>query len=63
MSSRKTLNPLPPYKTDEELANEFSTYFLDKIEKIRSKLTAIKPYTPKEYDIPAIQRFATLTED
>ena len=55
---------MPPKKTDEELANEFANYFLDKIEKKnRSKLTAVKPYTSKEYDTPALQRFTTLTED
>ena len=54
MTSTKTLNPMPPNKTDEEIANEFAKYFLDKIGKIRSKLTTIKTYTPKEYDIPGI---------
>ena len=54
---------MPPNKTDEKLANKFANYFLDKIEKIRSKLTAIKSYTPKEYDTPALPRFTTLTED
>ena len=32
ITNGKTLNPLPPNKADEELANEFSNYFLDKIE-------------------------------
>ena len=49
MISRKTQNPMPPSKTDEELANEFANHFLDKIEKIRSKLTTTRPYTPKAY--------------
>ena len=56
MTGGKTLNPMPSNKTGEELANKFDNYFLDKIEKIRSKLTAIKPYTPKKYDTPALQR-------
>ena len=36
---------------------------IGKIEWIRSKLTAIKPCTPKEYDTLALWRFTTLTED
>ena len=33
MTSGKTLNPMPPNKTHEELANEFANIFLDKIKK------------------------------
>ena len=54
MISGKTLNSMPP---------NFVNHFLDKIEKIRSKLTTTRPYTPKVYDTPALQRFTTLTED
>ena len=63
MISVKTQNPMPPNKTNEELANEFANHFLDKIEKIRSKLTTTKPYTPKAYNTPALWRFTTLNED
>ena len=31
MISGKTQNLMPPNKTDEELANRFANYFLDKI--------------------------------
>ena len=54
MTSRKTLNPMPPNKTDEELPNEFSNYFLHKIDKIRSKFTVLKPDTSKKYDASAL---------
>ena len=37
MTSEKTLNPMPTNKTDEELANEFANYFLDKIRKNQIK--------------------------
>ena len=30
---------------------------------MRLKLNTIKPYSPKEYDTPVLQRFTTLTED
>ena len=33
MISGKTLNPMPPNKTDEELANKLANHSLDKIEK------------------------------
>ena len=54
---------MPPHKTEEELANEFVNHFLYKIERIRSKLTTTRPYTPKAYNTPALQRFTKLTED
>ena len=63
MISGKTQNPMPPNKTDEQLANEFANHFLDKIEKIISELTTTEPYTPKAYDTPVLRRFATLTKD
>ena len=37
-------NPLPPNKTDEELAEDFAGYFLSKIEKIRDTFTNTPPY-------------------
>ena len=63
MVSGKTQNPMPPKKTDEELANELANHFLEKLEKIRSGFTTTEPYTPKAYNNPALQRFTTLTED
>ena len=59
----KTQNPMPPNKTDEELANKFANHYLDKIEKIRSELTTTKPYTPKAYNTPSLRQFTKLTED
>ena len=59
----KTQNPMPPNKTDEELADKFANHFLDNIEKIRSKVTTTRPYTPKAYNTPAVHRFITLTAD
>ena len=40
--SGKTQNPMPPNKTNDKVANEFANHFLDKIEKIRSKLTTTR---------------------
>ena len=37
-------NPLPPIKTDEELAEDFAKFFLSKIEKIRESFTNTRPY-------------------
>ena len=33
-------NPLPPSTSDEELAEEFATFFMNKIKKIRDALDA-----------------------
>ena len=63
MISGKTQNPMPPNKTNEELANEFAIHLLEKIEKIRSELTTTEPYTPWAYNTPALWSFTTLTED
>ena len=39
-----TQNPLPPNKTDEELAEDFTEFFLSKIEKIRDKFINTQAY-------------------
>ena len=59
----KTQNPMPPKKTEEQLANEFANHFLDKIERIRSELNTTEPHSPKSYNTPPLRRFTTLTED
>ena len=45
-------NPLPPNKTDEELAEDFARYFLSKIEKIRETFTNTPPYQTLPNNIP-----------
>ena len=42
----RTQNPLPPNKTDEELAEDFAKFFLSKIEKIREQFIKTPAYKP-----------------
>ena len=58
---RKTSNPLPTAKSDEQLAEEFATYFLNKIDKIRERFINIEPYQPSRLDIPWLSKFALVT--
>ena len=41
---RVKLNPMPPGKTDLELADDFAGFFLDKIIKIREDLAGCDTY-------------------
>ena len=55
-------NPLPPNKTDEELAKDFARYLLSKIKKIRESLTNTPPYMAVQHSIPKFTSFHPLTE-
>ena len=57
-----TENPLPPNKTDEELAEDFAKFFLSKIEKIREKFINMPAYKPAQHDTPKFASFHPLTE-
>ena len=58
---RRTSNPLPTSKSDEQLAEEFATYFLNKIDKIRERFTNIEPYQPSRLDTAQLSKFAPVT--
>ena len=55
-------NPLPPNKTEEELAEDFARYFLSKIKKIRETFTNTPPYKTLSHNIPKFTSFHPLTE-
>ena len=55
-------NPLPPNKTDKELAEDFARYFLSKIEKIRETFTNTPPYETLHHNVPKFTSFHPLTE-
>ena len=59
----KKENPLPDAKCDETLAEEFSSFFLTKIEKIRSKLVGNQRYLPTGNRNPGFSDFEPVTED
>ena len=54
-------NPLPPNKTDEELAEDFANYFLSQIEKIRESLIDTPSYVALQHSIPKFTSFCPLT--
>ena len=45
---RKEENPLPEANSDSILAEDFASYFHEKIDNIRSRFTTITPYRPEE---------------
>ena len=44
-------NPLPECENDEELANRFAHFFVDKIQKIRDDLNSYPQYDPPAHDM------------
>ena len=58
---RKEDNPMPLGKTDSQLAEDFATFFLNKIDKIRHKFQGIEPYQPRQLDTPQLENFAPVT--
>ena len=55
-------NPLPPYKTDEELAEDIAKFFLSKTEKIRESFTNMPAYKAIYHDTAKFASFCPLTE-
>ena len=62
LTGNTTLNPLPPNKTHEELAEGFTKFFLSKIEKIREAFTNIPAYKAIHHDAPKCTPLHPLTE-
>ena len=56
-------NPMPDHQDDQQLADEFADFFLQKIVKIRDLFTHIEEYdTTSDLRIPQFTKFASLTE-
>ena len=55
-------NPLPPNKTDQQLAEDFAGYFLSKIKKIRESFTNTPHYETLQHRVPRFTSFCPLTE-
>ena len=53
----------PPHKSEEDLAEDFAQFFLDKITKIREALRDKPVYMPTPNNPPKLQRFALLKEE
>ena len=52
-----TSNPLPPSSSDEELANEFADYFMNKIQSIRDRLDTHSKYSEPPGNAPNFSAF------
>ena len=58
---RKEENPMPLGKTDRELAEEFATFFLEKIDKIRVRFKEIAPYRPRQLETTRLEKFTPIS--
>ena len=57
-------NPLPDGKSNQELADQFAEYFIDKIQKIRNNLNSYERYQVEEaVQAPTLGEFEPLMED
>ena len=63
LTAKNTENPMSPNKSNKELADEFSTYFEDKILTIREKFKDIPQFESEPVDVPKLCRFALMNED
>ena len=48
-------------RTLAQLAEEFPSYFLNKIDRIRDRFKDVNPYQPRQPDIPQLHKFAPVT--
>ena len=55
--------PWSEHKDKESLANEFASYFEDKILKIRKVLETTPPYTAEQQAVPRLTKLAPMTEE
>jgi hypothetical protein len=63
LTGTRTENPMPPGKTDTELANDFADFFINKITTIRDNLEHIKKYKPTGPKVPTLESFKELTSE
>ena len=62
LTGQNKSNPLPTSTSDEDLADEFATYFLEKICNIRKLFDGIPNYKPTPTNTPPLNKFSTLSE-
>ena len=53
---------MPPGKTDDELAEEFAEFFMQKIKTIQDGLEHHLLYTPRDTGIPRLETFKQVSE-
>ena len=62
LTSKKVEQEWPEHTSKEEMAEDFTSYFQGKIEKIRDLLKDKPKYTARPTDVPKLVKFAPLTE-
>ena len=63
LTGTKSENPLPSNHSDEDMANMFADYFMEKIEKIRSSLDDHPKYEPSNDNITPLLSLTPTSED
>ena len=62
LTCKKVEEEWPAHTSNEQLAEDFASYFQGKIEKIRNQLKDKPKYTATQSDVPELRRFAPFTE-
>ena len=63
LTGTATKNPLPPGKTDNQLAEDFAKFFMNKIQTIRDNLADHPLYKPEPTNILKFDTFKKLSEE
>ena len=63
LTGTATENLLPPGKTDNQLAEDFAKFFMNKIQTIRDNLADHPLYKPEPTNIPKFDTFKKLSEE
>ena len=63
ISGQNKKNLLPESATDQQQAEDFATFFFNKIQNIRKLFNGMHKYTPKTNDTPHLEGFSTMTDD
>ena len=64
MTGKNKSNPLPPSSNNEELAEEFAAFFINKIRKIRDALDTGPKFKPtQQSSSKSLENFTNLMED
>ena len=60
---RTVENPVPESESDEQLAEDFADYIMEKIKKIWDSLSGYQKYKPNHKSTPTFSTFILITEE
>ena len=63
LTNIKDKNPFPKASSDEELANQFADYFMNKIKNIRDELDKYPEYSPSNRAKGQLNTFTEVTQE